>query len=102
PTWRSDAASGLDGRYAAGLFPGALRDSAPSAAPAPHRREREECFRDGVTSSSQATRSRSGGADCFAVSERAAQYNISKSKFAISMIPVTPATESTNASLASW
>jgi hypothetical protein len=30
------------------------------------------------------------------------QYKISKTKLSISMIEVTPATESTNASLASW
>jgi hypothetical protein len=30
------------------------------------------------------------------------QYKISKSKFTISMMAVTPATESTNASLSSW
>jgi hypothetical protein len=34
--------------------------------------------------------------------EAGAQYKISKSKFAISIIAVTPAMESTKASLASW
>jgi len=33
---------------------------------------------------------------------RCGQYKISKIKLSISMIAVTPATESTNASLASW
>ena len=36
------------------------------------------------------------------LSERCSQYKIIKIKFAISMIAVTPATESTKASLASW
>ena len=34
--------------------------------------------------------------------EQGAQYKISKTKLSISMIAVTPATESTKASLASW
>jgi hypothetical protein len=34
--------------------------------------------------------------------ERDTQYKISKIKFAISMMAVTPATESNKASLASW
>ena len=41
--------------------------------------------------------------DGFAVfAKRGSQYKIIKIKFAISMIAVTPATESTKASLASW
>src|SRR5262249_50439352 len=59
PAWRSHASSGLT----AGPFPAAPRDSAPSAAPAPGqgrerclsaRQSEEQCFRDWVTSSSQA------------------------------------------------
>jgi hypothetical protein len=34
--------------------------------------------------------------------EQGGQYRISKSKYAVSIMAVTPATASTNASLASW
>ena len=40
-------------------------------------------------------------ADGFAVWARA-QYKISKTKLSISIIAITPATDSTNVSLASW